>query len=77
MKSEYQDVEVERKHCPMCNSLLIKRSVSPIRKSVENRLKNLDIVGGSNNQSVSFDTVLRASARDQLLEHNMIKTPQK
>ena len=77
IQNEYQDIEVERKQCPMCNSLLIKRSISPIRKSVENRLKNLDNFGGSNNQSVSFDTVLRASARDKLLEHKMIKSPQK
>jgi hypothetical protein len=72
--NEYE--EIERKHCPMCNSLLIKKSISPIRKSVENRLRNLDTFG-DNLQSVSLDTVLRASARDKLFEHNMVKSPKK
>ena len=74
MKREYQEVEVERKHCPMCNSLLIKKSLSPIRKSVENRLKNLDTFGETA-KSVSLDTVLRASARNQLFEQNMVRSP--
>ena len=73
--NEYE--EIERKHCPMCNSLLIKKSVSPIRKSVEKRLRNLDTFGDSNLKSVSLDTVLRASARDKLFEQNMVKSPTK
>lgn len=71
LRSEYEQTEVERRHCPMCNSLLIKRSLSPIRKSVEQRLRNLDTFGDTNEQSVTLDTLLRASARNQLVEHRM------
>lgn len=70
---EYE--EVERKHCPMCNSLLIQRS--PIRKSVESRLRNLDTFGDNTGQSVSLDTILRASSRHQIIESKMVSTPMK
>jgi uncharacterized protein with PIN domain len=75
VKDEYD--EVERKHCPMCNSLLIKKTRSPIRKSVESRLRNLGTFGETNVQSVSLDTMLRASAREGLFEQNMVKSPKK
>lgn len=68
--------EFERRQCPMCNSLLIKKSMSPIRKSVENRLRNLRLVP-KKNDSVSVETILRASSRNQLKEHNMILSPKK
>ena len=74
-KNEYH--EIERKQCTMCNSLLIRRSVSPIRKSVESRLRKLDSFKANPKQSVSYDTILRASSRDHLIEHKMIKSPKK
>jgi transcription initiation factor IIE alpha subunit len=68
--------EIERRQCPMCNSLLIKKTLSPIRKSVETRLRNLRTFG-ENTDSVAVDTILRASSRNQLKEYNMKLSPLK
>jgi hypothetical protein len=38
---EYQETILEEKRCPMCNSILVKKMLSPIRKSVESNISHL------------------------------------
>ena len=53
-KIEYQESILEKKQCPLCNSVLIKKVLSPIRRSVQSNISHFGNIQKSSHEIQKF-----------------------